>query len=107
MGAFDWACKLITRLWRFAWHRPATHTLDCRDVMRQLWEFLDGELPPDEHRALSQHLAACARCNPHYRFQFHFLAAVVHAHAEPRPAPSADFTRRVRVALDAAGPSSS
>lgn len=78
--------------------------IDCHDVMKQLWEYVDNELPPDEARAIADHLARCARCNPQHRFQVAFLAAIVRAHArraEPRPG----FAARLRAALLAVDPS--
>jgi anti-sigma factor RsiW len=39
----------------------------CRDVIEQLWDYLDGELPPERMEEIADHLAECARCYPHYR----------------------------------------
>ena len=46
----------------------------CDQVMDQLWEFLDGELPPEEEAALQRHLDVCAACFPQYDFRRAFLA---------------------------------
>jgi anti-sigma factor (TIGR02949 family) len=75
--------------------------IDCHDVMKRLWEYLDGELPPDEHTALREHIAMCARCNPQYRFQLTFLGVVAQAHAHETVRP--EFASRLRGALAAAG----
>lgn len=77
--------------------------LDCHDVMRRLWGYVDGELPADESQAVAEHLTMCARCNPQYRFQLTFLAALVRSHArvpEPRP----EFRQRLRAALATVDP---
>ena len=38
--------------------------LDCDSVMRQLWDYLDGELTEDRMEAIRAHLAMCSRCMP-------------------------------------------
>jgi len=45
----------------------------CEDALSRLWEFLDGELPPDGERELQQHLEVCGRCYPQYDFRRAFL----------------------------------
>jgi len=77
--------------------------IDCHDVMKRLWEYVDNELPPDEARAIADHLAMCARCSPQHRFQMTFLAAVVRAHAG-RAGPRPGFAGRLRAALRAIDP---
>lgn len=36
--------------------------LDCRQVLAELSNYLDGEVRPEVKRALEQHLAKCHRC---------------------------------------------
>jgi anti-sigma factor (TIGR02949 family) len=36
--------------------------IDCREVIEQLYEYLDGELTPDKEAAVREHLEACAGC---------------------------------------------
>jgi anti-sigma factor (TIGR02949 family) len=50
--------------------------LDCESVMRQLWDYLDGELTSDRMTAIRTHLELCKRCYPQYEFEQSFLAAV-------------------------------
>jgi anti-sigma factor (TIGR02949 family) len=45
----------------------------CEDAMRQLWDFLDGELAEDDREALEKHLEVCGRCYPAYDFQRAYL----------------------------------
>ena len=76
-------------------------TLDCLAVVRRLWDYLDGRLPPAEAAAIDAHLAGCAECPPHFVFERAFLAAVSAA----RPADP-DVTRlrgRVLERLRASG----
>jgi anti-sigma factor (TIGR02949 family) len=50
--------------------------LDCHDAMRQLFDFLDGELTPPRMDAIREHLAVCRHCHPHAEFERTFLEAV-------------------------------
>lgn len=74
--------------------------IDCHGVMKRLWEYLDGELPPDEADRIRDHLAMCARCYPQYRHQLAFLAQVARAAAVT--APRQEFLRRLEAALASA-----
>lgn len=38
--------------------------MDCAEVERRLWEYLDGALPPKEAAAVGVHLTGCGRCDP-------------------------------------------
>ena len=41
-----------------------TGRLDCAQVERRLWEYLDGALPAEEAAAVRAHLGGCAGCGP-------------------------------------------
>ncbi len=69
--------------------------VSCREVMAQLWDYLDGELPPERMAAFAEHLALCQRCFPQYRFEFAFLEALARQRARLR-GPSDALIRRVR-----------
>jgi anti-sigma factor (TIGR02949 family) len=56
--------------------------LDCDAVMRQLWDYLDGELTPGRHASVRVHLAVCKRCYPQYNFEQAFLKAVAASRRE-------------------------
>lgn len=71
--------------------------IDCRTVMKRLWEYLDGELPPEAASALREHLAQCARCYPQYRHQLAFLALV--SRAASAAGPREGFVQRLQDAL--------
>ena len=34
----------------------------CSDAVRQLWGYLEGELPAQDRAKVDEHLAACLRC---------------------------------------------
>lgn len=67
--------------------------LDCQAAMRQLWDYLDGELSDERMAAVRAHLSVCARCYPHYEFERAFLSAV----AATRRGQQASGTLRERV----------
>src|SRR5579872_5900296 len=53
---------------------PSTHNhdcgpLDCKAVIDQLWEYLDGELGEERTMLIRQHLALCSHCYPQYDFE--------------------------------------
>lgn len=50
--------------------------IDCQTVMRQLWDYLDGELTTDRVQAIEGHLKMCARCYPQCEFERAFLDQV-------------------------------
>ena len=53
-----------------------TPMLDCEQVMRQLWDYLDEELTDERMGAIRAHLELCRRCYPQYEFERSFLDAV-------------------------------
>ena len=55
--------------------------LDCEEVMKQLWDFLDEELTPDRMRQIEAHVHVCKRCSPHVEFERSFLRALSEARA--------------------------
>lgn len=56
--------------------------LDCEAVMRQLWDYLDGELTAERMDAIRSHLAMCARCYPQYDFERQFLTSLARLRRE-------------------------
>lgn len=75
--------------------------LDCADVLRQLWDYLDGELDPARVALIEAHLVVCRRCPEHVRFERAFLDAVRRGRREHEGA--AALTERVVAALAGAG----
>lgn len=75
--------------------------MDCLDVVRQLWDYLDGELTDDRMEAIRTHLAACRTCYPYYDFERTFLDAVAATRRE-QPAPNM-VRRKVLAKLRQAG----
>jgi anti-sigma factor (TIGR02949 family) len=61
--------------------------LGCDTVMRQLWDFLDGELSEERMAAIRAHVDMCKRCYPQFDFERRFLdklhsARREHGHVE-------------------------
>jgi hypothetical protein len=63
--------------------------IPCHEVVTELWDYLDGELPVQRSALIAEHLVECARCYPRYRFEFGFLAAVARQRSlGPGPSPA-------------------
>lgn len=75
--------------------------MECAESMRQLWEYLDGELTPEQTLRLSAHLAVCQRCHPQLAFEQAFLDVLASARRDDPAPPS--LRRRVLAVLQAEG----
>ncbi|MBK6457671.1 MAG: zf-HC2 domain-containing protein [Gemmatimonadetes bacterium] len=75
--------------------------INCDEVMRQLWDYLDGELTPERMQAIEAHLAMCGRCHPHAEFERAFLRAVAQVRREP--VDTDGLAAKVRSVLQAEG----
>jgi anti-sigma factor (TIGR02949 family) len=75
--------------------------MDCIEVMRQLWDYLDGELTDERMEAIRAHLAMCQGCHPHFDFERAFLEAIA-ASCREHQAPGT-LRRKVLATLRAAG----
>jgi anti-sigma factor RsiW len=72
-------------------------TVDCGHVIRELWDWLDGEMEPDRLEAIRAHLAICRGCAGHMAFARAFLD---HVHVPRDSNGTLDALRdRVRSAL--------
>ncbi len=49
---------------------------DCREIVRQLWPYLDGALPDEWQVRVVAHLDACTNCTSHFDFARVFLEAI-------------------------------
>jgi anti-sigma factor (TIGR02949 family) len=57
--------------------------MDCESVLRQLWDYLDGELTENRRVEIAAHLRMCGKCFPTFQFEEAFLRAVKAAGEEP------------------------
>ena len=54
---------------------------DCEDTLREIYRFLDGEVPSEVEHKIHHHLDGCLDCLQ--AFEFHFeLKAVIRAKAQ-------------------------
>jgi len=72
--------------------------ISCQDVITELWDYLDGELPAERVALIAEHLADCARCYPQYRYEYAFLGAVARQRSQG-PGPSAALVEKVASAV--------
>ena len=56
----------------------------CETVVRQLWQYLDGSVPPEKRDLVEGHLEVCVGCASHFEFAREFLDAVAASPAEGR-----------------------
>jgi anti-sigma factor (TIGR02949 family) len=73
--------------------------LDCNDVMRRLWDYLDGELDEARRAQVAAHLETCRRCHPHLVFERSFLDAVARVQ-QAEPGASAELRERIRAMVE-------
>jgi anti-sigma factor (TIGR02949 family) len=60
--------------------------LDCAEVVRNLWEYLDRRANPELVDAIDEHLARCVGCQAHFEFERRLvtnLAALRGRHSDP------------------------
>lgn len=55
----------------------------CEDLLRDLWAYVDQELPAEHHAPLDAHLRSCGHCFHAVDFERAFLAALQSARHEP------------------------
>jgi anti-sigma factor (TIGR02949 family) len=61
-------------------------TLDCSEVVRALWEYLDGRAGAESRVAIDDHLAQCEGCRTHFAFEARLvktLAELRRVHSDP------------------------
>lgn len=78
------------------------NTLDCRQALARLYEYLDGELTGERAEQVRHHLDICRGCYPHVNFCRSFQDALRRA-AEGQAPPPAELRARVLELLRAEG----
>lgn len=53
-----------------------TAPIDCRSAMKELWDYLDEELPAERTEQIRVHLATCTGCDAHRQFCRAFLSQI-------------------------------
>ncbi len=64
------------------------HGTDCSEALLRLYEFLDGEIGPEDGAKIQAHLDECERCLRQYRMD-QTLKALVRRACGCEPAPPA------------------
>lgn len=75
--------------------------ISCRDAVRQLWDYLDGELDDERMLVVRHHLLSCRNCFPHAEFGERFIEAL--SRARERHAMPPEVKAQVMAALSQAG----
>ena len=75
--------------------------MDCEQVVKALWDYLDGELTEQRMTEVRAHLKACKGCFPHFDFERAFLEALAKS-KEEQAAPD-ELRRKVVAKLRKAG----
>ncbi len=50
--------------------------IDCKEALKKLYEYLDGELSPTDARDIEHHLEICAACYPEVRLTTEYREAL-------------------------------
>jgi anti-sigma factor (TIGR02949 family) len=72
--------------------------MECPEVRRCLWEYLDQELGAEEAATVQAHLIDCGHCRPAYRCDRALLALLGRC-AASRPGAPQGLYRAVRIRL--------
>ena len=71
--------------------------MECSEVERRLWEYLDDELSGEEAGAIGTHLGDCRCCRPSYQCRRAFLTRLARCRLAMVPAPPSLWARLARV----------
>jgi hypothetical protein len=71
--------------------------MECSEIERRLWEYLDDELSPEEAGVIGAHLGDCRCCWPAYRCHRAFLERLAHCRLAKVPAPQSLVERLSRL----------
>ncbi len=77
--------------------------LDCSQVVRSLWEYLDRRAPAEQVDAIDEHLALCDGCRAHFAFEERLvktLAGLRRQHSDPERLRTAVLEVLERAGLD-------
>jgi mycothiol system anti-sigma-R factor len=71
--------------------------ITCAEAVKQLWEYLDGELPEESRAAVEEHLSFCRRCCGEAEFAAELRGFISREAAEEMPD---DVRTRLLATLD-------
>lgn len=55
--------------------KPAHDDIPCDEVIRAVWDYLDGEIDAERKERIRRHLETCDHCRGQYTFEGAFLRA--------------------------------
>jgi len=80
---------------------PATLPPECQEVVRHVWDYVDGRLDAEHAERLRAHIAQCEPCFKYEQFQRSFLDLL--GAMRERPSASRELQDQVVAALIAEG----
>jgi anti-sigma factor (TIGR02949 family) len=72
--------------------------IPCEEAAKRVYEYLDGELDPQDAETIRCHVEQCRRCYPMYNWEQLFLDVL--KERGDRPEPSDELRRKVAELLD-------
>ena len=57
--------------------------MGCREALERVYDFMDGEIDPDEAARVEEHFQLCARCYPHLKLEECFRRRMREAVSRP------------------------
>jgi len=80
--------------------------INCAEAVKELWEFLDRNLAPDDQAAVDEHLAFCRRCCGELQFARELRAFLATKTSHELPGEVRGRLTRFIADLDTNGPPS-
>ena len=71
--------------------------MNCEQILRQLDDYLDGDLPPDDFEHIEQHLKSCVNCQTEYQLG---QDIITHCQNQPDIKPRPGYEARMLRFLD-------
>ncbi len=81
----------------------SSETIDCGTAVRMLWDYLDGNLGPQEVEAIQAHVNRCSHCFSHADFGQVVLDAIAQVRKAQQDHASSALRERVVARLRADG----
>ncbi len=78
--------------------------LDCAAAVRQLWDYLDGELTPERVALVQDHLDHCGNCFRAFEIQQELLRRIRDTGATAGDPSLAELEQTVRALIRRCGP---
>ena len=73
--------------------------ISCEEALERLYEFLDGELTPDNAAEVRHHVEVCEACYPEVKFTTEFRDAL-HRASLGQPVCPESLRKKVRLVME-------